>query len=274
MGHQGPKVASLCLLLPAFLSCRAQLQCGEPGTSGSGVGVEQLFVIWTDYKNLHSARHLHSHQAHWAPFLGHFNYTLTYCPGSHNIKPEALSRRFAPEGPPFEPETILSLWFNALNPTQVMVCTRFHQVSNPSVGTFVQDVLSSWLQLYSQIPQAMVSVAHNVQRHNIQRHLLLCGCLLRLCTRQITPSTFCWLVAPSSHSQLHDYTSQWSSEGNITILIIMIIVECYSKAVHFFPLPKLLSGLETTDLLMLHAFLLHGIPQDNVPDHSPQSGLK
>lgn len=61
------------------------------------------------------------------------------------------------------------------------------------------------------------------------------------------------------------------SEGNITILII---VDCYSKAVIFFPLSKLLSALETTDLLMLHAFLLHGIPQDNVPDHSPQSRLK
>lgn len=141
MGHQGPKVASLCLLLPAFLSCRAQLQCGEPGTSGSGVGVEQLFVIWTDYKNLHSARHLHSHQAHWAPFLGHFNYTLTYCPGSHNIKPEALSRQFAPEGPPFEPETILSLWFNALNPTQVMVHLKacLHPIP-PGLKSFCGDI--------------------------------------------------------------------------------------------------------------------------------------
>lgn len=53
------------------------------------------------------------------------------------------------------------------------------------------------------------------------------------------------------------------SEGNKTILTI---VDRFSKAVHFVPLPKLPSALETANLLVQHVFHLHGIPQDIVSD--------
>lgn len=58
-------------------------------------GAEQPFVVWTDHKNLeyiHSARRLNSRQALGLVFwLFFFNFTLTYRPGSRNIKPDALS---------------------------------------------------------------------------------------------------------------------------------------------------------------------------------------
>lgn len=57
------------------------------------------------------------------------------------------------------------------------------------------------------------------------------------------------------------------SEGNTTILTV---VERFAKAVHFIPLPKLPSALETADLLVLHVFRLHGIPVDVVSDRGPQ----
>lgn len=50
----------------------------------------------TDYKNLayvQTAKHLNSRQARWALFFGWFNFTLTYRPGSRNVKPDALSRQ-------------------------------------------------------------------------------------------------------------------------------------------------------------------------------------
>lgn len=48
----------------------------------------------------------------------------------------------------------------------------------------------------------------------------------------------------------------------LTILhTILIIVDCFSKAVHFVPLYKLPSALETSTLLVQHVFRLHGIPQ-------------
>lgn len=74
-------------------------------------GVVQPFIVWTDHKNLaylRSARRLNSRQARCALFLGHFDFTLTYRPGSRNIKPDALSRLFTPEGGEVEQETILA----------------------------------------------------------------------------------------------------------------------------------------------------------------------
>ncbi|KAL0163652.1 hypothetical protein M9458_039405, partial [Cirrhinus mrigala] len=57
----------------------------------------QPFLVWTDHKNLkyiHSAKRLSSRQARWALFFGRFNFTLSYRPGSKNVKPDALSRLF------------------------------------------------------------------------------------------------------------------------------------------------------------------------------------
>ncbi|KAK7933591.1 hypothetical protein WMY93_004487 [Mugilogobius chulae] len=62
-------------------------------------GASQPFLVWSDHKNLsylRSARRLNARQARWALFLGRFNFTLTYRPGSRNIRPDALSRQFAP----------------------------------------------------------------------------------------------------------------------------------------------------------------------------------
>uniref|UniRef100_A0A671X748 Gypsy retrotransposon integrase-like protein 1 n=1 Tax=Sparus aurata TaxID=8175 RepID=A0A671X748_SPAAU len=73
-------------------------------------GAVHPFVVWSDHKNLsylRSARRLNSRQARWALFLGRFNFTLTYRPGPKNLKPDALSRQFAPAEEKPETETIL-----------------------------------------------------------------------------------------------------------------------------------------------------------------------
>lgn len=49
------------------------------------------------------------------------------------------------------------------------------------------------------------------------------------------------------------------SESNTAILTIM---DRFSKAVKMFSLPKLLSSLETANLLVLHVFMLHGVSMD------------
>ena len=61
-------------------------------------GAEKPFVVWTDHKNLtyiQTAKRLNSRQARWAFFFSRFNFTLTYRPGSRNIKPDALSRLYS-----------------------------------------------------------------------------------------------------------------------------------------------------------------------------------
>lgn len=77
---------------------------------------------------------------------------------------------------------------------------------------------------------------------------------------------------PWSHIALDFITGLPPSLGNSTILTI---VDHFSKAVHFVALPKLLSALETAQLLTTHIFRLHGIPADIVSeDHSspPECG--
>ncbi len=55
------------------------------------------FIVWTDHKNLEyikSAKRLYSRQARWALFSSHFNFSISYQPGSKNIKPNVLSLIF------------------------------------------------------------------------------------------------------------------------------------------------------------------------------------
>ncbi len=64
-------------------------------------GTKQPFLVWTDHKNLEyiqTAKRLNSRQARWALFFTRFNFTLSYRPGSRNVKPDALSRQFLGEG--------------------------------------------------------------------------------------------------------------------------------------------------------------------------------
>lgn len=61
-------------------------------------GAEQQFIVWTDHKNLsyiQTAKRLNARQARWALFFSRFNFTITYRPGSRNVKPDTLSRQFS-----------------------------------------------------------------------------------------------------------------------------------------------------------------------------------
>ncbi|XP_054865645.1 uncharacterized protein LOC129348709 [Amphiprion ocellaris] len=62
-------------------------------------------------------------------------------------------------------------------------------------------------------------------------------------------------------------TSLPVSQGNS---VILTIVDRFSKAAHFVPLPKLPSAKETTEALVQNVFRLHGIPADIVSDRGPQ----
>ena len=70
------------------------------------------FIVWTDHKNLEyirQAKKLNSRQPRWALFFNHFCFTLSYRPGSRNVKQDALSRIYDPEPVAKEPEPILLL---------------------------------------------------------------------------------------------------------------------------------------------------------------------
>ena len=75
-------------------------------------GATHPFIIWTDHKNLEyikKAKRFNSRQARWALFFNRFSFSLSYRPGSRNIKTDALSRLFDPKPEAKQPETILPL---------------------------------------------------------------------------------------------------------------------------------------------------------------------
>uniref|UniRef100_A0A4W5R815 Gypsy retrotransposon integrase-like protein 1 n=1 Tax=Hucho hucho TaxID=62062 RepID=A0A4W5R815_9TELE len=73
-------------------------------------GAKHPFLIWTDHHNLEyirAARRLNSRQARWAMFFTRFVFTLSYRPGSHNGKADALSWLYDSEERPMDQTPIL-----------------------------------------------------------------------------------------------------------------------------------------------------------------------
>ncbi|KAG1924807.1 hypothetical protein F2P79_025921 [Pimephales promelas] len=89
-----------------LLAVKLALEEWRHWLEGSGVP----FIVWTDHKNLEyirTAKRLNSRQARWALFFGRFDFSLSYRPGSKNIKPDSLSRIFDQSERPSTPECIL-----------------------------------------------------------------------------------------------------------------------------------------------------------------------
>ncbi|XDV33933.1 hypothetical protein PO909_004169 [Leuciscus waleckii] len=171
-----------------LLAVKLTLEEWRHWLEGSGVP----FIVWTDHKNLEyirSAKRLNSRQARWALFFGRFDFTLSYRPGSKNIKPDSLSRIFDRSERPVTPECIL--------PETLFVSTLTWEVE-------------------SKVKKALEGV---------------------------TPP------------------------GNT---VVLTVVDRFSKATHFIPLPKLPSAKETAVTVVDHVFRLHGLPIDVVSDRGPQ----
>ncbi|KAK3506886.1 hypothetical protein QTP70_030924 [Hemibagrus guttatus] len=73
-------------------------------------GAKHPFMVLTDHKNLEylrDAKILNPRQARWALFFTRFNFTISYHPGSKNVKADALSRIHSPEESTDDPEPII-----------------------------------------------------------------------------------------------------------------------------------------------------------------------
>ncbi|KAK3534603.1 hypothetical protein QTP86_016754 [Hemibagrus guttatus] len=73
-------------------------------------GAKHPFTVLTDHKNLEylrAAKRLNPRQARWALFFTRFTFTISYHPGSKNVKADALSRIYGPDITNDAPEPIL-----------------------------------------------------------------------------------------------------------------------------------------------------------------------
>ncbi len=78
------------------------------------------------------------------------------------------------------------------------------------------------------------------------------------------------LLVPSRpwfHISLDFVSGLPPSQGNT---VVLTVVDRFSEATHFIPLPKLPSARETAVAVIDHVFRIHGLPMDVVSNRGPQ----
>ncbi len=252
------------------------------------------FMVWTDHKNLEyirTAKRINSRQARWALFFGRFRFTISYRPGSKNGKPDALSRIFEATASPTPPVAILQ-------PERVVAVVTW------GVESKVRDALRDII-VPAGCPESLLFVPESVRTSVLQwGHSSSLACHPGATrTHRLIKQRFWWpsmvrdarqfvaacpicaagkgsnrppagllqpLSVPSrpwSHIAMDFVTGLPLSDGKT---VVLTVVDRFSKATHFIPLPKLPSARETATIVLDHVFRIHGLPVDVVSDRGPQ----
>ncbi|KAG1958060.1 retrotransposable element [Pimephales promelas] len=255
-----------------LLAVKLALEEWRHWLEGSGVP----FIVWTDHKNLEyirTAKRLNSRQARWALFFGRFDFTLSYRPGSKNIKPDALSRIFDFSDRPSTPECILpeTIFVSTLTWEIEAKVKRALEGVTPPPGCppnrlFVPEGLrsdviqwghSSNVACHPGVTRTGFSVKQRFwwprMARDIHDFVLACSvCAIGKSSNQPPDGLLQPLPVPSrpwSHIALDFITALPPSQGNT---VILTVVDRFSKAAHFIPLPKLPSAKETAVTIVDH----------------------
>ncbi|KAI2649877.1 Transposon Tf2-6 polyprotein [Labeo rohita] len=261
-------------------------------------GSSEPFTVWTDHQNLtviKQTKQLNPRQARWAHFFEHFNFHLSYCPGSKTTKADALSRQHQRDTVTSEPAPVLPPQI-ILAPIRWGLEERMRQSHSqeppppdtPAGRLFVpndlrQEVLQwghdSTLAGHQGVQRTASFIGRafwwRTLRKNVQEYVQACN----ICARSKNPN------APSTgelqplpvprrpwtHISLDFVSGLPESLGKNTILTI---VDRFSKAVHLVALSGLPSAKTTAELILEHVVRLHGFPQDIVSDRGPQFTAK
>lgn len=273
-----------------LLAVKLALEEWRHWLEGSGVP----FIVWTDHKNLEyikSAKRLSSRQARWALFFGRFDFTISYRPGSKNIKPDALSRLFdfSERNTSLEPIVPQKICISAVTwEIESRVRTALEGVTPPPgcppSRLFVpeeirSDVIrwghSSKVACHPGVSRTLFLVKQRfwwpAMARDIRGFVLACSvCAVSKTSNRPPAGLLQPLSVPSrpwSHISLDFVTGLPPSGGNTAVLTV---VDRFSKATHFIPLPKLPSARETAVAVINHVFRIHGLPTDVVSDRGPQ----
>ncbi|KAG1968655.1 retrotransposable element [Pimephales promelas] len=273
-----------------LLAVKLALEEWRHWLEGSGVP----FIVWTDHKNLEyirTAKRLNSRQARWALFFGRFDFTISYRPGSKNIKPDSLSRIFDRSDRPSTPECILpeNLFISTLTwEVESKVKKALEGVTPPTRcppnRLFVPESLRSsviqWghcsnVACHPGVNRTMFLVKQRfwwpLMARDVRSFVLACSVCATGKTSNRPPDGLLQpLPVPSrpwSHIALDFITALPPSQGHT---VVLTVVDRFSKAAHFIPLPKLPSAKETAVTVIDHVFRIHGLPTDVVSDRGPQ----
>ncbi len=261
-------------------------------------GTEIPFIVWTDHKNLEyirTARRLNSRQARWALFFGRFRFTISYRPGSKNGKPDALSRIFEAEASPTLPVPILphervvaavtwgveSKVRTALRSTTIPAgCPEGLLFVPESVRTSVlQWGHSSGLACHPGATRTCMLIKQRFWWPSVARDARLFVSACPVCAAgkgsNRPPAGLLQPLSVPSRPWSHiamDFVTGLPPSGGMTV--VLTVVDRFSKAAHFIPLPKLPSARETATVVLDHVFRIHGLPVNVVSDRGPQFASK
>ncbi|KAL0149444.1 hypothetical protein M9458_055232 [Cirrhinus mrigala] len=256
------------------------------------------FTVWTDHQNLtviRQTKQLNPRQARWALFFEHFNFQLSYRPGSKNSKADAISRQHQRDSTTSEAAPVLPPHV-ILAPLRWGLEERVRQSHSqnpppsdtPTGRLFVPDTLrqevlqwghDSTLAGHPGVQRTITFIARafwwRTLRRDVQQYVQACNICARSKTTN-TPSTgelqpLPIPKRPWSHISIDFVTGLPESQGKNTILTI---VDRFSKAVHLVALTGLPSAKTTTELILEHVVRLHGFPKDIVSDRGPQFTAK
>ncbi len=219
------------------------------------------------------------------------SFSISYRPGSKNIKPDALSRIFDISDRPVSPECIIPerLVVSAVTwEIESKVRTALEGVTPPpgcpTGRLFVPEGLRSnviqWghcsnVACHPGIGRTMFLIKQRfwwrAMARDIREFVLACSVCARGKTSNRPPEGLLQPLSvpsrPWSHIALDFVTALPPSLGNT---VVLTVVDRFSKAAHFIPLPKLPSAKETAATVVDHVFRIHGLPADVVSDRGPQ----
>ncbi|KAL0159647.1 hypothetical protein M9458_043372, partial [Cirrhinus mrigala] len=255
-------------------------------------GAAHLFHVFTDHKNLQylrDAKRLCPRQARWALFFTRFHFSISYRPGSKNVRADALSRLSEPEEMSETPSNII--------PTHLIV-SPIEWTSPPVVPTPEPRTLPGCPPGHQFIPRTQrVDLIHSTHvslgtghpganntlsllserfwwpdmARDVRRYVRGCKeCAMSKSPRHLPAGKLHPLPIPNlpwSHLGVDFMTDLPSSDGNTCILVI---VDRFSKFCHLLPLKGLPTAMETAECLFNHVFRYYGIPEDTVSDRGPQ----
>ncbi len=244
-------------------------------------GAQHPFQVLTNHKNLEylqQAKQLNPRQARWSLFFNCFQFLLSYRPGTKNVKPDALSQAYSAETQEKPLASIIpGSRIVVVLQRELERVVREAQAQEPDPGggpagrLYVPQSARAWvLQWGHESPLTChpgnARTLDFLQRRfwwpsikeDVKVYVEACPvCSQGKSTRQRPQGLLHPLPIPRrpwSHLSLDFVTGLPPSQGNT---VILVVVDRFSKAAWFIPLPKLPSAKETAELLMNHVLHLH-----------------
>ncbi|KAK3562654.1 hypothetical protein QTP86_003394 [Hemibagrus guttatus] len=250
-------------------------------------GARHPFLVLTDHKNLEylrATKRLNPRQARWALFFTHFDFTISYRPGSKNTRADALSRLFAPEENPEVPETILPervivspiTWSEeTLPPTNASTKTPsgclpgLHYITRARRTSLIHSTHTSLGTGHPGVNETRSLLKNRFWWSNmvsdVRRYVQGCrDCTMSKNPRHLPSGKLLPLPVPN-HPWSHlgvDFITDLPVSKHYTC--IFVVVDRFSKSCRLLPLKGLPTAMGMAELMFNHIFRYFGIPEDIV----------